>query len=110
MTLRELLAGFPVCPTAGNLDAEIAVIAYGSRQVRPVPLSVAVRGTRTDGNPFVPQAIANGAADVVSSSPPIGSIVPSWIQVDDERAALAAPAANFSRHPTRNLHSTRVVR
>jgi UDP-N-acetylmuramoyl-L-alanyl-D-glutamate--2,6-diaminopimelate ligase len=104
MTLRELLAGCSVRSTAGSLDAEIGSIAYDSREVTRGTLFVAVRGTRTDGNKFVPQAIAKGAAAIVSSSLPITGIAMPWIQVDDERAALAGLAANFFRHPTRNLH------
>lgn len=104
MKLRELLTGCSVRSTSGDLDVEIAAIAYDSRQVSHGSLFVAVRGTRTDGNKFVPQAVADGAAAIVSSSPPVKSIAGSWIQVDDERAALASLAANFFGHPTRKLN------
>ncbi|PYS04703.1 MAG: UDP-N-acetylmuramoyl-L-alanyl-D-glutamate--2,6-diaminopimelate ligase [Acidobacteria bacterium] len=63
-----------------------------------------MRGTRTDGNRFLPQAIANGAAGIVSCAPPLESLAMPWIQVDDERAALAILAANFYQHPTEELH------
>ena len=103
MNLRELLSGLNG-RTSGNLDTEILGLAYDSRKVSPGFLFAAIRGTRTDGNRFLPQAIANGAAGIVSSAPPLESLAMPWIQVDDERAALAILAANFYQHPTEELH------
>src|SRR6266571_608262 len=103
MNLRELLFGLNG-RTSGNLDTEILGLAYDSRKVSPGFLFAAIRGTRTDGNRFLPQAIANGAAGIVSSAPPLESLAMPWIQVDDERAALAILAANFYEHPTEELH------
>ena len=103
MNLRELLSGLNA-RTSGNLDTEILGLAYDSRKVLPGFLFAAIRGTRTDGNRFLPQAIANGAAGIVSCAPPLESLAMPWIQVDDERAALAILAANFYEHPTEELH------
>ncbi len=103
MNLRELLSGLNG-RTSGNLDTEILGLAYDSRKVLPGFLFAAIRGTRTDGNRFLPQAIANGAAGIVSCAPPLESLAMPWIQVDDERAALAILAANFYQHPTEELH------
>ena len=103
MNLRELLSGLNG-RTSGNLDTEILGLAYDSRKVLPGFLFAAIRGTRTDGNRFLPQAIANGAAGIVSCAPPLESLAMPWIQVDDERAALAILAANFYEHPTEELH------
>jgi UDP-N-acetylmuramoyl-L-alanyl-D-glutamate--2,6-diaminopimelate ligase len=104
MNLRELLKGCSVGAVAGDLDVEILGLAYDSREVFPGCLFFAIRGTRTDGNRFVPKAIARGAAAVVSALPPIPSLLSPWIQVDDERAALAVMAGNFYGHPTEKLH------
>jgi len=103
MNLRELLSGLNG-RTSGNLDTEILGLAYDSRKVLLGFLFAAIRGTRTDGNRFLPQAIANGAAGIVSCAPPLESLAMPWIQVDDERAALAILAANFYQHPTEELH------
>ena len=103
MKLRELLSGLNGRIT-GGLDTEILGLAYDSRKVLPGFLFAAIRGTRTDGNRFLPQAIANGAAGIVSCAPPLESLAMPWIQVDDERAALAILAANFYQHPTEELH------
>jgi UDP-N-acetylmuramoyl-L-alanyl-D-glutamate--2,6-diaminopimelate ligase len=104
MKLRELLSGLVLRTATGDLDTDILGLAYDSRDVSSGYLFVAIRGTRADGNRYVPQAIAKGAAAVVSSSGPIESLAMPWIQVDDERATLASLAGNFYRHPTRKLH------
>jgi len=104
MNLRELLKGCSIRTAAGDLDVEILGLAYDSREVFPGCAFFAIRGTRTDGNQFVPKAIARGAAMVVSALPMPPSLQMPWIQVDDERAALAGMAGNFYRHPTESLH------
>lgn len=104
MNLRELLKGCSIRTAAGDLDVEILGLGYDSREVFPGYAFFAIRGTRADGNLFIPKAIARGAAAVVSASPPLPSLRMPWIQVDDERAALAAMAGNFYGHPTARLH------
>jgi UDP-N-acetylmuramoyl-L-alanyl-D-glutamate--2,6-diaminopimelate ligase len=93
----------------GDLDTEISCLAYDSRQVRAGCLFFAIRGTRLDGNRFVPDAAAQGAVAIVSGNP--GSLIPeiSWVQVDDEREAMAAMAARFYGHPSKQLHLTGVT-
>jgi UDP-N-acetylmuramoyl-L-alanyl-D-glutamate--2,6-diaminopimelate ligase len=104
MTVKELLKGCSVRTVAGDLDTEILGLAYDSRAVLPGYLFFAIRGTRLDGNRFMPKAITKGAAAVVSALAPVSSLAMPWIQVDDERAAMAAIAANFYGHPTKQLH------
>jgi len=104
MKLEDLLKGCSVRRAAGDLGIEILGLAYDSREVSPGYLFFAIRGTRKDGNRFVPNAIAKGAAAIVSASPLIPSLAMPWIEVNDERAALAVIAGNFYGHPTANLH------
>ncbi len=104
MKLKELLTECDIRSSSGDLDTEILGLAYDSREVSRGFLFIAVRGMRMDGNQYVPQAIAKGAVAVVSASPPIESLAMPWIQVHDERAALAAVAGAFYGHPTRKLH------
>jgi UDP-N-acetylmuramoyl-L-alanyl-D-glutamate--2,6-diaminopimelate ligase len=104
MTLKELLKGCSVRSATGDLDTEILGLAYDSRAVLPGYLFFAIRGARADGNRFSPKAIEKGAAAVVSALAPVPSLTVPWIQVDDERAAMAAIAGNFYGHPTGKLH------
>ena len=104
MTIGELLKGCSVRSVTGDLDTEILGLAYDSRAVQPGYLFFAIRGTRLDGNRFMPKAIVKGAVAVVSALAPVPALAMPWIQVDDERAAMAAIAGNFFDHPTRKLH------
>src|SRR5215831_14976645 len=103
MTLRELLKGCSIRTATGDLDTEILGLAYDSRSVLPGHLFFAIRGTRVDGNRFMPKAIAKGAAAVVSALAPVSALEMPWVQVDDERASMASIAGNFYGHPTANL-------
>src|SRR5262245_26175446 len=104
MRLGELLSGLRVRSVTGDLDTEIFGLSYDSRHVSSGDLFFAIRGTRQDGNRFIPRAIAKGAGGVVSALAPVQSVDMPWIQVQDERAALAVIAGNFYEHPTQQLH------
>src|SRR5712692_1058556 len=64
--LVKLLRGVEADGATSQGDLEIAEIAYDSRKVKPGALFVAIRGEKTDGNNFVPDAIAGGAVAIVS--------------------------------------------
>jgi UDP-N-acetylmuramoyl-L-alanyl-D-glutamate--2,6-diaminopimelate ligase len=99
MLLKSLLAGCNIRSMRGSIDVDITGIAYDSRKVEPGFVFVAIQGARADGNRFVPQALANGAAAIISASPGEGT----WIEVEDDREALATVSANFYGHPTQQL-------
>src|SRR5690348_5281697 len=103
MKLSQLLTDCPIRATSGDLDTDILGVAYDSRDVVPGYMFIAVRGTRVDGNRYVPQAIAKGSAAIVSTDPRIEALAMPWIEVKDDRAAMAALAANFYGHPTKRL-------
>jgi UDP-N-acetylmuramoyl-L-alanyl-D-glutamate--2,6-diaminopimelate ligase len=109
MLLKTMLSGCSVLHTRGGLDAEISGVTLDSRQVAAGYVFVAIRGMKMDGNRFVPDAIAQGAAAIVSALP--GDAYPgtTWIQVSDEREALALLSANFYEHPARKLHAIGVT-
>jgi UDP-N-acetylmuramoyl-L-alanyl-D-glutamate--2,6-diaminopimelate ligase len=109
MRLRDVLAGCRVVQSAGDLDCDVLGIACDSRQVSPGFVFAAIRGFRTDGNRFALQAIAREASAIVSESPPPGDVPvdakTAWIQVEDDRDALATLASNFYDQPTAKLHT-----
>src|SRR5262245_4455685 len=109
MELRSMLSGCSVLHTRGDLDAKISGITLDSRQVSAGFVFVAIRGLKMDGNRFVSDAIARGAAAIVSASPGDGYPHTTWIQVSDEREALAMLSANFYGHPARKLHAIGVT-
>jgi len=112
VTLRELLdavqarapfTGAPVELTVAEGGAAVTGVAYDSRQVTPGSVFVALRGLNTDGTAFARDALALGAAAVVSESAPPPGIGAPWIQVPDARLALAALAAAFYQDPSGDL-------
>jgi UDP-N-acetylmuramoyl-L-alanyl-D-glutamate--2,6-diaminopimelate ligase len=81
----------------------LAAVEYDSRRVGPGAAFVAIRGEKADGFQFVPQAVAGGAAIIVSEQPqPEGTTVP-WVQVRDARLALARLGAEAAGHPSREI-------
>jgi UDP-N-acetylmuramoyl-L-alanyl-D-glutamate--2,6-diaminopimelate ligase len=81
-------------------------VTHDSRHVSPGTVFVALRGLKMDGAEFAQQAIAAGAAAVVSERAAVGLVGVPWITVADARLALAYLAAEFNGHPS---HQMRVV-
>jgi UDP-N-acetylmuramoyl-L-alanyl-D-glutamate--2,6-diaminopimelate ligase len=111
MKLREVLAGIEILQITGPTESEISSLAYDSRKVRTGGMFFALRGEKTDGNAFVPTAIANGAAAIASEQPapadlPAGLV---WAQVRHARRALAIAAANIFGHPADALELAAVT-
>ncbi|MCU1382095.1 MAG: murE [Acidobacteria bacterium] len=111
MTWAELhgaLRGRGLIRADDALRAEAAVgavagIAYDSRAVTPGQVFVALKGEHADGTAFARDAIARGAAAIVSEqAAPAGVPVP-WAIVEDARLALAVLAAAFYRDPSREM-------
>ncbi len=103
--LAKLLRGVDAIGAAPHSDLEIRGIAYDSRKVESGALFVAIRGEKTDGNNFVSDAVARGAAAIASEQPSPGSLAAEfpWIQVPDARKALAITAANYFGRPAEVL-------
>jgi UDP-N-acetylmuramoyl-L-alanyl-D-glutamate--2,6-diaminopimelate ligase len=103
--LVKLLRGVESAGAAAHGDLGVAEVAYDSRKVKPGTLFVAILGEKTDGNKFVPDAIARGAVAIVSEQGRPESIPAEfpWINVPDARKALASVAANYFGHPAEVL-------
>ncbi|VBB06359.1 mur ligase central [Lucifera butyrica] len=87
-----------------SLLDRVTGITCHSRSVQPGHIFVAIRGRTTDGNRFVPQAIANGAAAIVTDTPQIlAPVSVPLIAVPDARQALAILAAHIYRHPSHHM-------
>jgi len=96
---QGLTTSAPVAPPS----VAITGIAHDSRRVEPGHVFVALRGQHADGTAFVAQAIARGAAAVVSQeAAPADTVVP-WAQVSDARLALALLAVEVHGDPSRRM-------
>jgi UDP-N-acetylmuramoyl-L-alanyl-D-glutamate--2,6-diaminopimelate ligase len=98
--LQDVLQGIPAAVLTGPGGTEIAGIAYNSKAVRPGFLFAALPGAARNGLDFVTEALAGGAAAVLSSWPKPPAVDTAWVQVADAREGLALAAANFYGHPS----------
>jgi UDP-N-acetylmuramoyl-L-alanyl-D-glutamate--2,6-diaminopimelate ligase len=88
--------------THGPLDVDVTRITIDSRSVEPGDLFVALRGTISDGHEFVRDAIAKGAAAVVTDTPVTG-VSATNVVVDNTTRALARLAARRAGDPADSL-------
>ena len=101
MNFLELLDGVETLAQSGN--PQVTGLEYDSRRVKPGNVFVAMHGETSDGNRFIDQAIACGAAAIVTDSDQRPENV-AWAQVTHGRRALAGVSANFYDHPAEKLH------
>ncbi len=108
MTVRELIGGMDVLAAAGDLEREVAGLAYDSRRVRAGDAFFALAGARHDGARFVRDAVAAGASAVVG---PRGVEAPgvARLEVAEPRLALAQAANRLHGHPSRALRVVAVT-
>ncbi|HXG50098.1 MAG TPA: UDP-N-acetylmuramoyl-L-alanyl-D-glutamate--2,6-diaminopimelate ligase [candidate division Zixibacteria bacterium] len=103
MRLEELFESWEIIETGGDLDREIAGLAYDSRRVKKGDLFFAVPGEKADGHDFIPEAIGRGAAAVVASRRPAAPGSAAWIRVEDVRRALGLWSARYFGKPSARL-------
>jgi len=109
--LRDLLPDSIPVRIQGNLEVEVAHVAYDSRAVRHGTLFFALPGRKTDGVRFLDQAYANGACAVVAPSPIAQawgkdlaeSSRPTIIGCDSPRILLGIAADRFYKTPSARL-------
>ncbi len=102
MRLSTILQGSAISPLAAvGLDPEIRGVSLDSRRAEEGDLFFAIRGYRTDGERFVPDALRRGVRAVVAASPrPVDlSESVAWIQVDEPRRAAATMSREFYGRP-----------
>jgi UDP-N-acetylmuramoyl-L-alanyl-D-glutamate--2,6-diaminopimelate ligase len=100
---RELPATPQVVGSADAREREANGVTFDSRQMGKGWVFVALRGLKADGTEFVPQAIERGAAAIVAERAPEVRVDVPWVIVGDARLALAILAAEFYRHPSREM-------
>jgi UDP-N-acetylmuramoyl-L-alanyl-D-glutamate--2,6-diaminopimelate ligase len=104
MKLNVLLERIQPLAMSGVANIDVKGIAYDSRQIKPGFIFCALPGQREDGSRYVQDAIAQGAAVVVSERAAAASRgQAAFIQVRDPRAAVAALAGAFYGDPSRKL-------
>lgn len=108
MIFQQLLNGAEVLSHSGSPG--VTGVEYDSRRVQAGNVFVAMRGESSDGNKYIDQAIAAGAAAIVTDSPteqPRCGV--GWAQVPHGRRALARLSANFYKRPAERLAITGIT-
>ena len=111
MTLSEILSGTGlVQPLAPDLaQTSISGLEYDSRRVAAGSVFFAFPGAKADGRQFAADALARGAAAVVSESETPAELAARWVRVQHGREALAVAARNFYGRPDERLQLTGIT-
>src|SRR5246127_1429583 len=108
LRLTDALRNVDVLRRIGE-DVAVTGVEYDSRRVAPGSLFVAMRGETTDGNRYIEQALARGAAAIVTDSAAAydatadGPLEVALAEVPHGRRALATLAANVFDHPEQKV-------
>ena len=103
VTLGDLLRGIPVLGRSGAWGNRVTAIVTDSRRIVPGALFFALDGLRSQGHGFVDEAVARGAAAIVSGHPVEGIPGADAAQVASPRRVLAEVARRFHGHPESGL-------
>jgi len=111
MKLSEVFHGIEAVVPAEAGELEIRQVACDSRKVQLRALFFALHGAKADGNTFIRDAVAHGAAVIASevAAPAALPATVAWVQVPNARKALAIAAANFYGHPANALQLVAVT-
>ncbi|NLM45905.1 MAG: UDP-N-acetylmuramoyl-L-alanyl-D-glutamate--2,6-diaminopimelate ligase [Firmicutes bacterium] len=108
-TLAQLVGCLLHAEVLGPRERLISGICYHSSRVRPGYLFVCLPGTRTHGKRYVAEAVAAGAAAVVTDLEGMDAGDATVVRVPDTRLALALLAACYYDFPSRDLVLTGVT-
>lgn len=101
MKLFEILKGVQVIKMNTHCGKEITGVSDNSNEIGLDGLFIAVRGLSNDGNNYINDALAKGAAAVVTDREQKDSV--PYVLVDDARKALALIAGNFYGNAHREM-------
>lgn len=95
-TIAELIQNIEIIETINFNNINVTGITYNSLDVKQDNIFCALRGTATDGNIFIPQAIEKGARVIVTETHPAQAPDNiTYIIVKDARETMALLAKNF---------------
>jgi UDP-N-acetylmuramoyl-L-alanyl-D-glutamate--2,6-diaminopimelate ligase len=109
MNLEKVISNIEIEIIKGNKDRDITGISSDSRNIEKGFAYIALPGTKTDGENFIPQVIEKGASLIVCSDTWISSQEVlnndvTYIGVKNRRKAFALVSSNFYDNPTNKLN------
>lgn len=102
-TFNSLVQGLPALGRVGDGSVRITSLVTDSRRIVPGALFFALPGRRTAGHAFLDEAIARGAAAIITDEPVAGLPAVAGAQFAEPRRALAEIARRFFGHPEESL-------
>lgn len=96
MKLSRLTRGIALADQVGQ-DVEITSLTCDTRALLPGELFVALKGSRSDGNEYIQEALDKGAAAVLCEVPP--ETPGPWLTVPNAREAYGLLCANWFGRP-----------
>jgi UDP-N-acetylmuramoyl-L-alanyl-D-glutamate--2,6-diaminopimelate ligase len=105
MKLNELITLMQRPVVAGPTDVSVTAVSADSRKIQTGVIFVALKGTSTNGNDYAEQALAAGAAAIISEQAPPAkpSNKSTWIHVPNARHALAQCAVALANYPAASM-------
>lgn len=109
MNIEILINNIEISTIKGNKDKNILGISSDSRNIDKGFAYVALPGTKTDGENFIPQVIEKGASLVICSDTWLSNQENlnedvTYVGVKDRRKAFALACSNFYDNPTSKLN------
>ncbi|MCF6465496.1 Mur ligase family protein [Clostridium sp. Cult2] len=102
MKLYKLLQDIEVIESWQEKNVNIEGIAYNSKKIKPGDLFVCIKGNKTDGHRYIPQAIEKGAVAIIVEDYQQVPNIPQF-RVKDTRQALAALSHAYYNHPSEKM-------
>ena len=100
MKLSRMTRGIALTDHVGQ-DVEITSLTCDTRDLVPGGLFAALKGSRTDGNRFIQEALHKGAAAILCQEPP--AFPGPWLVAQDVREAYGLLCANWFGRPGENM-------
>ncbi|HEX7056829.1 MAG TPA: UDP-N-acetylmuramoyl-L-alanyl-D-glutamate--2,6-diaminopimelate ligase [Bacilli bacterium] len=104
MRLSSIVDNLEFVLLQGNLNRDVASIAFDSREAVKDGLFVAITGFKTDGHNYIEKALELGAGTIVVEKDVVAPDGVTILKFADTRDALAGIAANFYGRPTERLN------
>jgi UDP-N-acetylmuramoyl-L-alanyl-D-glutamate--2,6-diaminopimelate ligase len=102
--LKDILYKVSLQSVSGNMDTEIAMLAFDSRKVIAGCAFIAVSGTQVDGHDYIQKAIELGALAIVCEQlPAILDENIAYVAIKDSAEALGLIASNFYDRPSEKM-------
>jgi UDP-N-acetylmuramoyl-tripeptide--D-alanyl-D-alanine ligase len=89
LTVQEIVAATKGTLLAGQPDQGVESFSTDTRTLTPGDLFIALKGKTFDGHAFLPQAVGQGAAGCVVSSPPAIPLPPAFVVIQAEETQWA---------------------